>query len=121
MSNFTFLHAEWPAIHEAAAKAEANAASDTRTACFYARRALELAVKWAFLHDASLRMPYSDNLKSLIHAPTFKDAAGDAVFNKARVLLDMGNKAVHETRPISCDTARYAVRELFHFAFWFAH
>ena len=39
MSNFAFLQAEWPAVHEAAAKAEAAVYPDPRTACFYARRA----------------------------------------------------------------------------------
>ncbi len=37
-SNFTFLQAEWPGLHEAASKAEAFANPDARTACFYARR-----------------------------------------------------------------------------------
>jgi type I restriction enzyme R subunit len=49
--------------------------SDPRTACFYARRALELAVAWIYRHDSSLRLPYQDNLSALIHEPTFKAAA----------------------------------------------
>lgn len=44
MSNFAFLQSEWPAVYEAARKAETAAHPDPRTACFYARRALELAV-----------------------------------------------------------------------------
>ena len=44
MSNFSFLQAEWPEVLEAADKAAAAVYSDPRTACFYARRALELAV-----------------------------------------------------------------------------
>ena len=48
MSNFAFLRSEWPAIHEAAARAEAAVHSDPRTACFYARRTLELLVSWAY-------------------------------------------------------------------------
>ena len=36
--------------------------ADPRTACFYARRALELAVAWAYKHDAALKLPYQDNL-----------------------------------------------------------
>ena len=86
MSQFAFLQAEWPAVYEAATKAEAAAHPDPRTACFYARRALELAVAWLYKHDASLRLPYQDNLSALIHEPTFKAAAGEAVFSKARVI-----------------------------------
>ena len=52
MSNFSFLQAEFPAVFEAARQAETHARSDTRAACFYARRALELAVAWLCRHDA---------------------------------------------------------------------
>ena len=44
MSHFAFLRAEWPAVHEAATKAEQAAHPDPRAACFYARRALELGL-----------------------------------------------------------------------------
>src|SRR5262249_10646930 len=112
---------EWPAVHEAAAKAEAGVRSDPRTACFYARRALELLVAWVFKHDAALRLPYQDNLSALIHEPTFKAAAGDAVFNKARVITRLGNQAVHSHRPVQEIDALTAVRELFHVGYWLAH
>ncbi len=52
MSHFTFLQREWAAVFEAASKAEAAVHDDPRRACFHARRALELAVSWAFKHDA---------------------------------------------------------------------
>ena len=48
MSNFTFLQAEWPLLHESAVKAEALVHADARAACFYARRTLELAVALLF-------------------------------------------------------------------------
>jgi type I restriction enzyme R subunit len=44
MSHFAFLQPEWPALFEAASKAEALALPDPRTSCFYARRSLELVV-----------------------------------------------------------------------------
>ena len=43
-SNFDFLQMEWPALHDAASKAEALAYPDARTACFHARRGLEVMV-----------------------------------------------------------------------------
>ena len=79
-SQFSFLEAEWPAAYEAADRAAAAAHPDPRTACFYARRALELAVAWAYKADPALRLPYQDNLSALIHEPSFKAAAGEAVF-----------------------------------------
>jgi type I restriction enzyme R subunit len=120
LTNFAFLHREWPSVHEAAARAEAAVHRDPRTACFYARRALELVVQWAFKHDPALKVPYQDNLSALIHEPTFKQTAGDAVFSKARVIVTLGNRAVHSHRAIPQDDALVAVRELFHVCYWLA-
>ena len=70
MSQFAFLQREWPTVFDSAAKAEVSVHGDPRTACFYARRTLELAVSWAYKHDAALRLPYQDNLSALIHEPS---------------------------------------------------
>ena len=121
MSNFAFLEAEWPSLYEAATKASNAVYPDPRTACFYARRTLELAVQWMYKHDSSLFLPYQDNLSALIHEPTFKKVAGEAVFNKARVITQLGNQAVHSHRPIKEGDAVAAVRELFHVSYWLAH
>jgi type I restriction enzyme R subunit len=119
-SAFAFLQAEWPAVHEAASKAEAAAHPDPRAACFYARRALEIAVAWAYKSDVALRLPYQDNLSALVHEPTFKATAGQAVFTKAVVIIKLGNQAVHSHRVIQDGDAVTAVRELFHVTFWLA-
>src|ERR1035437_5455986 len=120
MSQFRFLQREWPAVAEAAIRAEVAVHSDPRAACFYARRALELAVAWAYKHDAALRLPYQDNLSALIHEPSFKLVAGEAVFNKARVIVTLGNRAVHNHPAIPESDALMAVGELFHVCYWFA-
>jgi type I restriction enzyme R subunit len=120
MGNFEFLTAEWKDIHEAATKAEQAAIPDPRTSCFYARRALELAVAWAYKFDRALKLPYQDNISALIHEPTFKHTAGEAVFAKAKVIVTLGNRAVHSHRPIPAGDSRQAVKELFHFCYWFA-
>jgi type I restriction enzyme R subunit len=120
VSQFAFLQREWSAVFDAAAKAEAAVHSDPRTACFYARRALELSVAWAYKYDSTLQLPYQDNLSALIHEPSFKQAAGEAVFSKARVINTLGNRAVHGHRGIPTDDALVAVRELFHVTYWLA-
>ena len=122
MSNFGFLLPEWPGVHEAAVKAEQTARSDPRTACFYVRRALELALYWAYKADGSLHLPYDDKLSALIHEPTFKQAAGEAVFAKARLINIIGNRAVHDRhRPLRQSDSLTAVEELFHVCYWLAH
>src|SRR2546428_11130545 len=98
MSQFIFLQREWSAVFDAAARAEAAVHADPRTGCFYARRALELAVAWAYRYDGALKLPYQDNLSALIHEPSFKQTAGEAVFSKARVINTRGNRAGHGHR-----------------------
>src|SRR5207248_2596129 len=121
MSQFAFLQREWSAVFDAAVRAEAAVHSDPRTACFYARRALELSVAWTYKHDTALKLPYQDNLSALIHEPSFKATAGEAVFSKARVINTLGNRAVHGHRAIPAGDALVAVRELFHVMYWLAH
>jgi len=118
LTNFTFLKAEWPDLHDAASKGESLAYPDARAACFYARRTLELAVHWLYKHDPALKLPYQEHLSALIHEPTFRDAVGPAVFAKARVLKELGNLAVHSHKPVRQLDAITATRELFHFCFW---
>ena len=121
MSNFAFLQsAEWLFLSESASKAEGLANTDARASCFYARRTLELAIAWLYKHDPALRLPYQDNLSALIHEPTFRKTAGDALFTKARLIKDLGNMAVHSTKKITPADAINTTRELFHFCYWLA-
>jgi type I restriction enzyme R subunit len=77
-------------------------------------------VAWLYKHDPSLKIPYQDNLSALIHEPTFKALAGEAVFNKARIIARLGNQAVHSPRPVPPADALTAVGELFHIGHWLA-
>jgi type I restriction enzyme R subunit len=120
VSQFGFLQCEWSAVFESATKAEAAVHSDPRAACFYSRRALELAVTWAYKHDPALKLPYQDNISALIHEPSFKQTAGEVVFSKARVIITLGNRAVHSHRAIPTEDALVALRELFHVSYWLA-
>ena len=120
MSNFTFLQAEFPAVFDAARQAEAHAQSDPRAACFYARRALELALAWLYRHDPALRLPYQDHLAALIHEPTFQQTAGAVIVTKARLIKELGNLAVHGNKPLRAGDALSATRELFHVGYWLA-
>lgn len=120
MSNFSFLQSEWGVVHEAAHRAEQAVYGDPRTACFYARRGLELAVAWLYAHDKAFKVPYQDNLNAFIFEPTFRKAVGDALFTKARLIKDLGNMAVHSNKKVLESDAVSATRELFHFCFWLA-
>lgn len=121
MSNFSFLSPEWPTVHEDAQRAESYLHTDPRSACFYARRTLELLVQWLYKADSSLRLPYQDNLSALVHEPTFKQTAGQGIFAKALLINRIGNRAVHDHRPVSPSDAITALKELFHVCYWLAH
>ncbi|WP_281823925.1 DEAD/DEAH box helicase family protein [Jannaschia rubra] len=119
MSQFEFLKSDFAPVFAHAVKAEQLALSDPRGACFYARLALETAIKWMYEADPSLRSPYDDALSALIHEPSFRKLAGNALVTKSKLIKDLGNRAVHDShRKISEQSSITALRELFHFSYW---
>lgn len=116
--HFQFLKAEWAKVYEAAAKAESLAYPDPRTACFYSRRALEIAIDWLFEYDTSLIRPYKDDLNACLSEPSFKKLVGPAIHIKLDVIRINGNTAVHSGKVIRPEDAIAALRELFHFCYW---
>jgi len=123
-SNFAFLQAEWPALYAEGLRAEQAALTDPRTACFYARRTLELAVVWLFQAEGGrggrLQMPYKPDLSAFLFEPSFKVLVGPALHAKMDVVRKQGNNAVHSARPITAADATAVLRELFQVAFWLA-
>ena len=67
-------------------------------------------MKWAFRSDPGLKLPYQDNISALLHEPSFRRAAGEAVFAKAKYINTLRNRAVHEERKISAGDATGASR-----------
>jgi type I restriction enzyme R subunit len=121
MTNFGFLQTDWPQIYESAVKAESFAIPDPGTACFHARRTLELVMQWLFRSDSRLHLPYQQTLSALVHEPTFVQVAGQGIHTKARIIVEHGNRAVHaDRRIVTQENALAAVRELFHITFWLA-
>ncbi len=117
-THFQFLQSEWNFLFESALKAENSGIADPRTACFYCRRTLELAVGWLYKYDNSLTLPYNDNLSSLVHNPSFKQLTGESLFNKTKIIIQLGNMAVHSTKQVQIQDSITALRELFHFLYW---
>ena len=120
MTHFAFLETEWADIATDAKKAEAAAQPDPRTACFYARRSLELSVQWLYRVEPSLKAPYDNSLSALIHTPEFRKLVGPAILTKAKLIKDLGNTAVHTRSTLRPHDGPTAVRELFHFTYWLA-
>ncbi|MVU82306.1 DUF4145 domain-containing protein [Nocardia sp. ET3-3] len=119
-SNFAFLRPEWPELFAEAVRAERAAVGDPRVSCFYARRALELALEWVFQADGTLKKPYHSDLSGMIHEPTLKDLVGAGLSAKMDVVRRQGNIAVHRKNPVAAADAIMVVAELFHVMFWMA-
>lgn len=120
MSNFAFLQSEWPDLHDECRRAERLAVADPRVSCFYARRALELAVNWLYEADDTLRTPYQSDLAARIAEPTMVNLAGPAIRAKMDVVRRQGNAAVHRPGPVSPNDSARTVIELFHVMYWLA-
>ncbi|MEY3767733.1 MAG: hypothetical protein RLZZ11_803, partial [Cyanobacteriota bacterium] len=119
-SQYALIASQWPELHEEAQKVEQFALSDPRTACFYARRTIELLVEWVYDNDGQLERPITaQTLADLMYARVFCDLAGEQM-RRFRLLKDLGNKAVHRSDPIRPGDAVLAARELFQVLRWFA-
>ncbi|MGZ0211179.1 MAG: DEAD/DEAH box helicase family protein [Actinomycetales bacterium] len=120
MSNFDFLHARWPSIANEAKRAEHYVNGDPRSSVFYARRSIELIVKWLYDADATLQRPYKNDLAALTYEPTFKQLVGPAIHTKLDLIRKQGNNAVHRATPLKPTDSLPIVRELFHVMVWVA-
>lgn len=88
------------------------------TAAILARRALELSVRWVYVNDNALQLPYRDNLSSLIHEESFRRIIELRLFPMLRFIVKLGNAAVHTNKNIKRDDAVLSLRDLFEFCKW---
>jgi type I restriction enzyme, R subunit len=119
-SQFGFLEVEFAEQFETASWAERHALSSPGPAVIYARKALESGVKWAFVHDPALELPYEDQLNAYLTSPAFKGLVGGRLFPIAKKIQRAGNQAVHESKPPTPLEAVEVISALFQFCFWLA-
>jgi len=121
-SNFSFLTI-WDQLSDLQAraqKAEANINGDPRVSCFYARNCLELMVHTCFDIDNWLQRPAHDTaLMSLIHDKGFRENLPHPLFAKLKLIIKVGNGAVHDKSAPQSRDALQAVKELYHVLYWF--
>ena len=120
MSNFEFLKSQKQYAMFAPAAIEAEKVYHTAPAmcAVGAWKALELAVKWVYSADTTIRMPYKDNLQSLIHEPTFRFALDSHTWGKLPYIIKLGNLAVHTEKSVRASDALLSLRGLFEFIQW---
>ncbi len=119
-SNFGFLALEFPGLSESCQKCEEAVLRDPVSSCFYARRALELTVRWQFEYDNRLEQPYDDNLSSLLREPSYNRLLPPELKPKVDLIRRLGNSAAHSKRRPHQYDSQQAAKELQHFMFWIA-
>ena len=120
MTNFSFLGTkpEYALFALACVEAEKIYASAPAMCAVGCRKALELAVKWVYAADKTMKMPYKDNLQSLVHEPSFRFAVDYNTWGKFQFIIKLGNLAVHTERSVQPGDALAALRGLFEFVQW---
>lgn len=120
MSNFLFLteKSEYALFAPACVEAEKIYASAPAMCAVGCRKALELAVKWVYSADKTMKMPYKDNLQSLIHEPSFRFAVDSNTWGKLPFIIKLGNLAVHTERSVQPSDALASLKGLFEFVQW---
>jgi len=119
-SNFDFLNEHWAFLLQDAKQVEAYALRDPRAASIYARRTLEIALKWLFANDTALKAPYEKSLAAMIHAPSFAQNIKKGLFHDIKFIHRLGNIAVHGDQTISEQEGLKATLALHQFLGWLA-
>jgi len=124
MSNFDFLKQTqiFNSFADASIEAENGIGLNTVTCSILSRRALEIAVKWLYANDMDLKMPYQDNISTLIHEISFRNILDAKLFPQIKYIIKLGNFAVHNNnRKITRQEAVMSLRYLFNFMQWVAY
>ncbi len=119
-SNFSFLQKDvkFKSFANACMEAELSIAVSPATTAILSRRALELAVRWVYSFDSYLKVPYQDNLSSLIHDRTFRDVITAELFPLIKYIVKLGNVAAHTSSRIKREEAVLSLHNLHRFVSW---
>jgi type I restriction enzyme R subunit len=117
-ANFAFLAQEFPHAAEGATLAERSINGDPRASCFHARHTLEQLVKRVFRLDKRIAQPRVTNLDGYMNEPTFRQVAGEMIWQKAEYVRKRGNDAVHGNKAPEPAAALDVMRELYHVLYW---
>ena len=119
-SNFAFLDGkeQYEKFMTACKEAEKSLLVSPATCAILSRRALELSVKWLYSFDNDLKIPYQDNLSSLIHDHTFLSVIDHDLLPLLKYIVKLGNVAVHTNSNINREEAVLSLHNLHQFVSW---
>lgn len=119
-TNFGFLESikEYKLFASACIEAEKVLNYSPAMSVAGSRKALELAVKWVYSADNTMKMPYKNNLQSLVHEPTFRFAVNRETWSKIPYIINIGNLAIHTNKTVTKGDAILSLSFLFEFVQW---
>lgn len=117
MTNFDFLLKEpkFNTFADVAVLAEKLINMDIDASVINCRRAMEFAVKWIYSVDDALKMPYQDNIFSLLNTEEFRDLVGEDILKRIDYIRKLGNTAAHSGKKVSKEQAQLCLENLFVF------
>ncbi|WP_283592860.1 DEAD/DEAH box helicase family protein [Paraclostridium bifermentans] len=120
MSNFDFLknNKNFNSFSNACLEAEKSILVSPSTCATITRRALELSVKWLYANDSDLRLPYQDNLSTLIHNKSFIELIDYDMLPLLKYIVKLGNVSVHTNANIERGEAILSLHNLHQFVSW---
>ena len=119
-TNFEYLknRPEYILFSDTCIEAEKIYNSSPSVCAFCCRKALELAVKWVYSADETIKMPYRENLQSLIHESSFRNALDTETWKKLPYIIKLGNLGAHSDKKIAKDEVILSLKGLFEFIQW---
>ena len=119
-TNFEYLknRPEYILFSDTCIEAEKIYNSSPSVCAFCCRKALELAVKWVYSADNTIKMPYRENLQSLIHESSFRNALDTETWKKLPYIIKLGNLGAHSDKKIAKDEVILSLKGLFEFIQW---
>lgn len=114
MSNFSFLLADFPALHADAVEAEQLTLLSPKAAAIFCRSTLENAINWLYDHDRKLTRPYKSELSALMHEHCFASQFNQTMLGELHLIRKTGNVAAHGSK-VSQQDALASVKYLYRF------
>lgn len=117
MTNFDFLKQEkqFASFADACIEAEKSISVSPALSALGVRKSAELAVKWLYSVDDTLKMPYKDNFSALVYNPSFTDSIDNKILNRLRFIIKLGNFSAHTNKQVTYKESVLALANLFEF------
>ena len=117
MTNFDFLknESQFAAFADACIEAENSISVIPALCALGVRKSAELAVKWLYSVDRSLRMPYKDNFSALVYNQSFLDTIDEDILDRLKFIIKLGNFSAHTSTKVTYKEAVLSLANLFDF------